>query len=91
MDCPHLMRVLPPEDALQASDSRGETGVHHRRRTRRGVGRAWAYVFLGAMFVAVAYVHGVWLPRHGINGWTGEPRDRYLELVTRPHRRSSRA
>jgi len=56
-----------------------------------GVGRVWAYAFLGAMFVAVAYVHGVWLPRHGINGWTGEPRDRYLALVTRPRRRSSRA
>ena len=22
-----------------------------------------------------------WLPKHGINGWTAEPRDKYLELM----------
>ena len=55
-----------------------------------GVGRIWAYAFLGAMFVAAAYVHGIWLPRHGINGWTGEPRDRYLALVTKPRRSTPR-
>jgi len=25
-------------------------------------------------------VHGWWLPRNGINGWTGEPKARYYEL-----------
>jgi hypothetical protein len=27
------------------------------------------------------YVHLRWLPRHGVNGLTGEPRERYLELL----------
>jgi hypothetical protein len=50
------------------------------------VGRVWAYGFLGAFLLAAVYVHGVWLPRHGVNGWTAEPRDRYLELVTKRRR-----
>jgi hypothetical protein len=44
-------------------------------------GRAWAYGLLVPFALAAAYVHLVWLPRHGVNGWTAEPRDRYLELV----------
>ena len=44
-------------------------------------GRAWAYGWMVPVLVLVAWVHLVWLPRHGINGWTAEPRDRYLELV----------
>jgi hypothetical protein len=44
-------------------------------------GRAWAYGLLGVLFGAVVYVHLVWLPRHGINGWTAEPYDKYLELM----------
>lgn len=28
----------------------------------------------------VIYVHGVWLPRHGVNGWTAEPREKYYAL-----------
>lgn len=46
-------------------------------------GRAWAYAFLALPLLGAAYVHLRWLPRHGVNGLTGEPRDRYLELVTR--------
>ena len=30
---------------------------------------------------AAAYIHLRWLPQRGVNGWTGEPRDRYLALV----------
>lgn len=45
------------------------------------VGRAWAYGWMVPILVMVVRVHMVWLPRHGINCWTGEPRDRYLELV----------
>lgn len=45
------------------------------------VGRAWAYGLLGIPLAGAAWVHLVWLPRHGINGWTGEPRDKYLELM----------
>jgi hypothetical protein len=32
----------------------------------------------------VIYVHGVWLPRHGVNGWTGEPREKYYALAGWP-------
>lgn len=44
------------------------------------LGRAWAFGFLGLMSLAVVYVHAIWLPSKGINGWTGEPRDKYFEL-----------
>jgi hypothetical protein len=44
-------------------------------------GRAWGYGLLALPLVAAAWVHLVWLPKHGINGWTAEPRDKYLELV----------
>lgn len=45
------------------------------------VGRAWAYAALAAPLLGAAWLHLVWLPRHGINGWTGEPRERYLDLI----------
>lgn len=41
------------------------------------LGREWFFAFLGAMLLAFAVIHGWWLPRHGINGWTAEPRERY--------------
>ncbi len=44
-------------------------------------GRAWAYGLLLVPLAVAAWAHLVWLPRHGINGWTVEPRDRYLALV----------
>jgi hypothetical protein len=44
------------------------------------LGRAWAFGFLGLMSLAVVYIHAVWLPSKGINGWTGEPKDKYYEL-----------
>ena len=47
------------------------------------MGRAAAYGLLAIPLVGAAYVHLVWLPKHGINGWTGEPRDKYLALVTK--------
>jgi biotin transporter BioY len=46
-------------------------------------GRTWAYSVLAIPLVAAAYVHLVWLPKRGINGWTAEPREKYLELVQR--------
>lgn len=46
------------------------------------VGRFWAYIWMAPLFAVVGWVHAVWLPRHGVNGWTAEPRDRYLELVS---------
>lgn len=47
------------------------------------VGRAWGLGWLLLPLAAAAYVHLRWLPSHGINGFTGEPRDKYLALVTR--------
>ena len=45
-----------------------------------GLGRRWAFVFLGVLLIPVLIVHAWWLPKHGINGWTGEPRERYYAL-----------
>ena len=45
------------------------------------VGRVWGLGWLLLPLAAAAYVHLRWLPKHGVNGWTGEPRDRYLALV----------
>lgn len=43
-------------------------------------GREWFIVLLGVVAVAVVVIHGWWLPRHGVNGWTAEPRERYFAL-----------
>lgn len=45
------------------------------------VGRVWAYGLLALPVLGIAWVHRHWLPKHGINGWTAEPRERYLTLV----------
>ena len=46
------------------------------------LGRFWGWaIFLVPVLIGVPFVHGWWLPKHGINGWTGEPREKYLELV----------
>lgn len=52
-------------------------------------GRAWAGAFLGVFGLVAAGVHLWWLPKHGINGWTAEPYDRYLTLVGGRRRRGS--
>ncbi|NJM42667.1 MAG: hypothetical protein HC853_18975 [Anaerolineae bacterium] len=44
------------------------------------VGRPWSLLWLVLPMLAVAYIHAVWLPKHGINGWTAEPRDKYFAL-----------
>jgi hypothetical protein len=50
--------------------------------TLSSVGLRWiAYAVIGALGLAAAYVHIWWLPSHGINGWTGEPRDKYYDLL----------
>lgn len=43
-------------------------------------GRPWFFAFLGTLALAALVVHAWWLPRQGINGWTGEPRERYYAL-----------
>jgi hypothetical protein len=41
-------------------------------------GRPWSFLVLGIPLVLVLVIHGWYLPkRKGINGWTGEPKDRY--------------
>jgi hypothetical protein len=49
-------------------------------------GRAWAFGVLVPPLVGAAIVHLWWLPKHGINGWTAEPYDKYLALVSRGSR-----
>ncbi len=54
-------------------------------------GRPWAWVSIALpAVVGVLIVHGWWLPKHGIDGWTGEPRQKYLELVGARKRRPQR-
>ncbi len=43
-------------------------------------GRFWFYVSMAIMLVPILIVHAWWLPKHGINGLTGEPKDKYYEL-----------
>jgi len=43
-------------------------------------GRTVAFVVLGIALLPVVYIHGVVLPKKGINGWTGEPKGRYYEF-----------
>ncbi len=35
---------------------------------------------LALFFIPVIYIHGFYLPRKGINGWTGEPKSKYYEF-----------
>ena len=46
-------------------------------------GRWAGYSVIGLIALFAAYIHIWWLPSKGINGWTAEPRDKYLELVTK--------
>ena len=43
-------------------------------------GRIWSYGLLAALALFVIYVHGIALPKKGINGWTGEPKEKYYEF-----------
>lgn len=36
-------------------------------------GRPWSMGFLGALLLIPLVIHAWWLPRNGVNGWTGEP------------------
>ncbi len=44
------------------------------------VGRPWSLIWLAAPLAFAVYIHAIWLPRRGINGWTAEPRERYYKL-----------
>ncbi len=45
------------------------------------VGRAWAFGVLAIPLLGAFVAHVWWLPKHGINGWTGEPKERYYEHI----------
>jgi uncharacterized membrane protein len=40
-------------------------------------GRLWFFVLLVFLTAFVSFIHIWWLPKHGINGWTAEPREKY--------------
>ncbi|HYH65287.1 MAG TPA: hypothetical protein VD866_11385 [Urbifossiella sp.] len=44
------------------------------------LGRVSFFALFGLGSLFVLYIHAWWLPRRGINGWTGEPRNKYYEL-----------
>ena len=44
------------------------------------LGRAWFWGMLVAMALPAVYIHVWWLPSKGVNGWTGEPKERYYAL-----------
>jgi hypothetical protein len=43
-------------------------------------GRRWFHISLLILGFLVLVIHGWWLPKKGINGWTGEPKDKYYEF-----------
>jgi hypothetical protein len=43
-------------------------------------GRTVAFTLFGLLLIPIVYIHGIWLPKKGVNGWTGEPKSRYYEL-----------
>ena len=43
-------------------------------------GRMYALILLGLSVLPIIYIHGVVLPKKGINGWTGEPKARYYDF-----------
>ena len=43
-------------------------------------GRFWFWTAFGIGLLPALIIHLWWLPKHGINGWTGEPKEKYYEL-----------
>ena len=46
----------------------------------RYCGRLGVFVWFIIILLPLIYVHAIWLPLHGVNGWTGEPREKYHAL-----------
>lgn len=44
-------------------------------------GRIAFWGVIGLMTIGQIYLHGVYFPRHGINGLTAEPHDKYLQVI----------
>ena len=43
-------------------------------------GQGIALLVYGLLYIPVLWIHIIYLPKKGINGWTGEPKSRYYEL-----------
>lgn len=43
-------------------------------------GSFWFWIAFVIALIPPLIIHLWWLPKHGINGWTGEPKDKYYEL-----------
>jgi hypothetical protein len=43
-------------------------------------GRAWSAAFVGTLLAVAMVIHAWWLPRHGINPFTAEPKEKYYAL-----------
>jgi hypothetical protein len=43
-------------------------------------GRFWFYVSIVLAFIPPLVIHAWWLPKNGVNGWTGEPKEKYYAL-----------
>lgn len=46
-------------------------------------GRSAFWGLITLMSIGQIYLHGVYFPKHGINGLTAEPYDKYLETIER--------
>ena len=46
-------------------------------------GRFAFWGVIGLMTIGQFYLHGVYFPKHGINGLTAEPHDKYLEVIAK--------
>jgi len=42
--------------------------------------RTIAFLILGLSLLPIVYIHGIVLPKKGINGWTAEPKSRYYDF-----------
>jgi len=55
-------------------------------------GLRWvAYGLIAFFGLAAVYVHGFWLPHHGVNALTAEPWDTYYELLNVPRDKRTRS
>ncbi len=52
------------------------------------IGRPWGLGLLALPLAGALLVHVWWLPKHGINGWTGEPKEKYYDLIGHKNKRS---
>ena len=46
------------------------------------IGLRWVFWLLLVLIgLVAAWIHLLWLRGHGIHGWTGEPKEKYYELL----------